>query len=74
MVHFKEEHSEESTSSNYSNESSENKETEEEKEILEPTLINNSFKRIRIKADGRWLFSCLDKLYFNGTYGVRDMK
>ena len=56
LVHFKEEHSEESASSNYSNESSENKETEEEKEILEPSLINSSFKRIRMKADGSWLF------------------
>ena len=35
LVHFKEEHSEESASSYYSNEYSENKETEEE--ILEPT-------------------------------------
>ena len=51
FVHFKEEHSEESTSSNYSNESSENKITEEEKEFLEPTLINNSFKN---SNEGRW--------------------
>ena len=52
LVHFKEEHSEESASSYYSDESSKNKETEEEKGILEPSSINSSFKRIRMKADG----------------------
>ena len=52
LVHFKEEHSEESATSYYSNESSENKEAEEEKEILEPSLINSSFKRIQMKAYG----------------------
>ena len=74
MVHFKEEHSEESASRYYSNESSENKDTEEEKEILEPSSINSSFKRIRMKADGGWLFSCLDTLRFNWTYGARKMR
>ena len=74
LVHFKEEHSEESASSYYSNESYENKETEEEKGILEPSLINSSFKRIRMKADRNWLFSCLDTLWFNGTYGAREVR
>ena len=74
MVHFKEEHSDESASRYYSNESSENKDTEEEKEILEPSSINSSFKRIRMKADGGWLFSCLDTLCFIGTYGARKMR
>ena len=64
LVHFKEQHSEESTSSYYSNESFENKETEE-KEILDPSSINSSFKRIRMKADGSWLFSCLNTYCFN---------
>ena len=49
MIHFNEEHSEESASNYYSNESSENKETEEEKGILEPSSINSSFKRIQMK-------------------------
>ena len=26
-----------------------------------------------MKADGSWLFSYLDTLCFNGTYGVREM-
>ena len=74
LVHFKEEHSEESASSYYSNESSENKEAEEENEILELSPINSSFKRIRAKANGSWLFSWIDTLLFNGTYGAREMR
>ena len=70
LVHFKEEHSEESATSYYSNESFENKETEEEKEIFELSSINSSFKRIRMKTDGNLLFSCLDTLCFNGIYGT----
>ena len=27
-----------------------------------------------MKADESWLFSCLDTLYFNGTYGVKEMR
>ena len=52
LVHFKEEHIEKSASNYYSNESYENKETEEEKDILKPSSINSSFKRIRMKPDG----------------------
>ena len=74
LVHFKEEHSEESASSYYSNESSENKETEEKKGICEHSSINSYFKRIWVKADKNWLFSCLDTLCFNGTYGAREMR
>ena len=74
MVHFKEEHSEESVSSYYSNESSENKETEEEKDILKPSSINSSFKIIWMKADESWLFSWLNILCFNSTYGAKEMR
>ena len=74
MIHFKEEHSEESASSYYSNEFSENKEKEEVKGILEPSSINSSLKKIRMKADGSWLISCLNTLCFNRTYGAREMR
>ena len=74
LIHFKEEHSQESAPSFYSNESSENKEIEEKKEILELSPINSSFKRIRTKANGSWLFSWIDTLLFNGTYGTREMR
>ena len=74
LVHFKEEHSEESASSNLSNESFENTETKKKKEILESSSLNNSFNRIRIKTDENWLFSCLNTLRFNGAYGAKEMR
>ena len=27
-----------------------------------------------MKVDGSWLFSCLDTLCFNETYGTREMR
>ena len=27
-----------------------------------------------MKADGSWLFSCLNTLCFNGTYGAREIR